>query len=224
MSERFVRPADEQTAADLAVLLGRVVRIDDSALVRLRRREDGLVALWATTAGFDVLAGRAVRAEISPSDIAVGAAGLRDGLQAGLEDPGFGMDAAWRGSLPPDTGFEHVDDVPARAVVELAVDGAQVAEENSTSVGPPRSLLDQTVLEVSGAGHQVEVPLRALFALTAMRFVPGAGHGEGQTADLSAVPADEPVRIRATKTWVRIDARFGSVAFRQGGDIPLMIG
>lgn len=224
MGERYVRAADEQTASDLGLFLGRVVRIDDSALVRLKRRADGMVAAWATTAGFDVLAGRALRAEISPSDLAVGAAGLRDALAAGSDDPGFGMDAAWRGSLPPDTGFDHVDDVPARAVVQLAADGAELAVENSTSVGPPRSLLDQTVLEVSGGGHEVEVPLRALFALTAMGFVPGAVQGADGKADLSQVSAEEPVRVRATRTWVRLDGRFGSVCLRAGGDIPLLIG
>lgn len=32
---------------------------------------------------------------------------------SGLIDPGFAMDSAWRGALPPMDGFEHLDDVPA---------------------------------------------------------------------------------------------------------------
>lgn len=224
MTDRFL----QAEAGDLAVFLGHAVRVDPAALVRFKRRADGAVAAWTTTAGFDTLAGRAFAAQISPADMCVGAEHLLAALTAAPAgervDPGFPMDASWRGSLPPESGFEHVDDVPARALVELAAQGAELARENSTVTGPPRSLLDQVVLEVDGGGHQVQVPLRSLFALTAMGFIPGAAQdGSTGRVDLSRVPADEPVRVRATRSWLRLDARYGSVCMRVGGEIPLLI-
>ncbi|QDQ99345.1 hypothetical protein FO059_13070 [Tomitella fengzijianii] len=237
---RYLRIPDAATRSDLHAFLTRAARLDAAALVRLVRRGEA-VAVWTTTAGFDTLAGRTFRVEIGPGDISVGAeplaaeirsAGGGNGPSGADEvaggavtvDPGLPMDTAWRGSLPPADGFEHVDDVPARDLVALSVQGAQVARENSTMTGPPRSLLDQTVLEVDGGGHRVAVPLRSVFALTAMGFVPQAVQDPATGAvDVDRVPADEPVRVRATRTWVRLDARYGSVALRVGGEIPLMV-
>ncbi|WP_024793337.1 hypothetical protein [Tomitella biformata] len=228
MDDRFLHVPSEAARADLAVFLGHAVRVDPDALVRFKRRADGALAAWTTTSGFDTLAGRVFDAQIQPADFCVGAEHLLAALQAKTEggrvDPGFPMDASWRGSLPPEHGFEHVDDVPARTLVELSAQGAELARENSTVTGPPRSLLDQIVLEVDGGGHQVEVPLRSLFALTAMGFIPGAAQDSatGQV-DLAKVAADEPVRVRATRSWLRLDARYGSVCLRVGGEIPLLI-
>ncbi len=238
---RLLRIPDADTRADLHAFVARAARLDSAALVRFVRRDTG-VAVWTTTAGFDTLAGRTFRLEISPADMCVGAEPLAGEIRAAAGDdgesgdgggsgdgavtvdPGLPMDTAWRGSLPPAGGFEHVDDVPARDVVALSVQGAQVARENSTMTGPPRSLLDQTVLEVDGGGHHVEVPLRSVFALTAMGFVPDAVQDPMTGAvDVERVPAGEPVRVRATRTWVRLDARYGSVALRVGGEIPLMV-
>ena len=66
-----------------------------------------------------------------------------------IVDPGFAMDSAWRGVLPPETGFVHLDDVPARAVLDLAQRGVALAKEHSSAHGPPASLLDQEVVAVS---------------------------------------------------------------------------
>ncbi|GAA4818861.1 hypothetical protein [Tomitella cavernea] len=237
---RYLHIPDTATRSDLHAFLARAARLDSAALVRMVRRGDG-VAVWTTTAGFDTLAGRTFPVGIAPGDVCVGAEPLVGEIRSavgggagevGTEapdsavtvDPGLPMDTAWRGSLPPADGFEHVDDVPARDVVALSVQGAQVARENSTMTGPPRSLLDQTVLEVDGGGRHVEVPLRSVFALTAMGFVPHAVQDPVTGAvDVDRVPAGEPVRVRATRTWVRLDARYGSVALRVGGEIPLLV-
>ena len=81
------------------------------------------------------------------------------------------------------------------------------------------------MLDVSGAGAEtggVEVPMRAVFAVTAMGFViDAAGRMVTATTPIDAIDADEPVRIRATPTWARLDARFGSVYFRRAPSIPL---
>lgn len=227
-AERFVRAVDEDTRANLSVFLERAARLDAQALVRVVRRSPAAAAVWTTTAGFDTLAGRGFGLTVEPADVCVPADGFARAVAAAsgdaAVDPGMPMDTAWRGMLPPAQGFEHVDDVPARELVALSVQGAEVARDNSTMTGPPRSLLDQTVLEVDGGGHSVEIPLRSVFALTAMGFVPRAVRDPGTgEVDVSRVPEGEPVRVRATRTWVRLDARFGSVALRIGGDIPLTV-
>jgi hypothetical protein len=168
---------------------------------------------WVAT-GFDVLASRVVGGRVRPADLSVGADALSRGLAAmdpaGYVDPGFGMDSAWRGVLPPDSGFVHLDDVPARAMLDLAARGSVLAREHGSAHGPPASLLDQEVVAVSaGAGH-ASVPMRCVFALTAMGFLPEA-----------AAP-DEIVRVRAMPAWLRIDARYGSV-YRRRGDPALVL-
>ncbi len=198
--------ADPAERENLAAFVGRVLRLDEAAVVRLRRRGDGRLSAWAPT-GFDAVAVRVVDAVMGPSDVTVAANTLRDGLENGSAtvDLGFPMDSAWRGALPPDTGFVHVDDVPARVLVELARQGSELAREHTTA---PTSLLDQEVLAVEGDGERVAVPMRVVFALTAMGFVPYADTPE-------RIDTAEIVRVRAHKTWLRLDARYGSVAKRR---------
>lgn len=201
---------------DLATFTERVLRLDDAAVIRLRQRADEYVVAWAAT-GFDVLASRVVGGRVKPADLAVGADALAAGLAAmaadGRVEPGFTMDSAWRGALPPETGFVHLDDVPARVVLDLAERGGALAKEHASAHGPPVSLLDQDVMAVSADGDSVGIPMRCVFALTAMGFLPQAG---------SAVSADEIVRVRASPTWLRIDARFGSV-YRRRGDPAVVL-
>ena len=149
--------------------------------------------------------------------LSVGADGLARGLAAmdssGFVDPGFPMDSAWRGALPPESGFTHLDDVPARLMLDLAQRGAQLAKQHGSAHGPPVSLLDQEVLHVSSADVSAGVPMRCVFALTAMGFLP-------QLPD--AVDTEELVRVRILPAWLRIDARFGSV-YRRRGDPALVL-
>ncbi|BBY01788.1 hypothetical protein [Mycobacterium seoulense] len=201
---------------DLAAFVGHAQRLDDAAVIRLRSRAPGLLTAWVAT-GFDVLASRVVGGEVRPEDLSVGADALARGLAAmddsGYVDPGFAMDSAWRGALPPDTGFTHLEDIPARVMLGLAQRGAQLAKEHGSSHGPPVSLLDQEVIQVSSPDVSVGLPMRCVFALTAMGFLP-------QSPD--AVDADEMIRVRILPTWLRIDARFGSV-YRRRGDSALLL-
>ena len=121
------------------------------------------------------------------------------------------MDSAWRGVLPPETGFAHLDDVPVPVLVDLARRGADLAREHGSAHGPPASLLDQEVLQVGSGPSAVGVPMRCVLALAAMRFLPDIA--------LEAAPgvAEDVVRVRVLPAWLRIDARFGSV-FRRRGD------
>jgi hypothetical protein len=201
--------------ADLTAFVERAARLDSAAVIRLRARSGGLVTAWAAT-GFDVLASRVVSGTLRPDDLSVGADELARGMaavdSAGYVNPGFPMDSAWRGALPPDSGFAHLDDVPARLMLDLAQRGAELAKEHSAQ-GPPVSLLDQEVIRVSSGDASVGVPMRCVFALTAMGFLP-------QSAE--AVNADEIVRVRSLPSWLRIDARFGSV-YRRRGDPALVL-
>ena len=202
--------------ADLAAFVERAARLDAATVIRLRTRSMGEFTAWAAT-GLDVLASRVVAGVVRPDDLSVGADELARGLAAvddsGYVDPGFPMDSAWRGALPPDSGFTHLDDVPARLMLDLAQRGSQLAKEHGSSQGPPVSLLDQEVIRVSAGDNSVGVPMRCVFALTAMGFLP-------QEAD--AVDSGEIVRVRVLRAWLRIDARFGSV-YRRRGDPAVML-
>jgi hypothetical protein len=202
--------------ADLAAFVERAGRLDAAAVIRLRARSASQFTAWAST-GLDVLASRVIAGIVRPDDLSVGADELGRGLaamaQSGYVDPGFPMDSAWRGALPPDAGFTHLDDVPARLMLDLAQRGSELAKEHAGAQGPPVSLLDQEVIRVSAAGESVGVPMRCVFALTAMGFLP---------PEADAVDSDEVVRVRTLRAWLRIDARFGSV-YRRRGDPAVVL-
>lgn len=192
--------ADART--NLRAFVERARRLDDAAVIRLRQRSPDVVVAWTPT-GFDVLASRVLPGSVRPADVCAGADELLRGLTAadpsGHVDTGFPMDSGWRWVLPPDSGFAHVDDVPAAAVLDLAQRGADVSREQGAQ-GPPVSLLDQDVISVSGAGVTVGVPMRCVFALTAMGFVDNP---------------DGVVRVRTIGPWLRVDAPYGSVYYRR---------
>ncbi|OBA78753.1 hypothetical protein A9W99_22610 [Mycobacterium sp. 1164966.3] len=215
VAERGLWLRDAAHRADLATFVDHAMRLDDSAVIRIRARSAGLLTAWVAT-GFDVLASRVVAGKMRPDDMSVGADGLAQGLSAmdpsGYVDPGFPMDSAWRGALPPESGFTHLDDIPARVMLDLAASGARLAKEHSSSHGPPVSLLDQEVIRVSSSDASVGLPMRCVFALTAMGFLP-------QSSD---VQTDEIIRVRIMPSWLRVDARFGSV-YRRRGQPALML-
>jgi hypothetical protein len=216
IAERGVWLDDAAHRADLATFVDHAMRLDDAAVIRIRTRSTGLLTAWVAT-GFDVLASRVVAGTVRPGDLSVGADGLAHGLAAmdssGYVDPGFAMDSAWRVGLPPESGFIHLDDIPARVVLDLAQSGAQLAKEHGSAHGPPTSLLNQEVIEVSSGDVVVGLPMRCVFALTAMGFLPQS---------IEAVADDEMIRVRILPTWLRIDARFGSVYRRRSHGALLM--
>ncbi|BDX31255.1 hypothetical protein TUM20985_18020 [Mycobacterium antarcticum] len=221
--ERGLWLDDAAHREDLATFVERAIRLDTASVVRLREREAGQVVAWLAT-GFDVLASRVVGGRVSPADLSAGADALALALQSmdrsGYVDPGFAMDSAWRGMLPPATGFVHLDDVPARVVLDLAQRGVALAKEYGSAHGPPASLLDQEVVSVSSGDTQVGIPMRCVFTLTAMGFLPQAKTAD-QFAPESVAP-DEVVRVRVHPTWLRVDARFGTV-YRRRGDPAVVL-
>lgn len=199
----------------MGAFVARAVRLDAQALIRLRSRERaGQVEAWAATP-FDALSTRVVAGEVEPVDLTVqGNALLATLTVAGgpRMDPGPVQDLLWRSELPPTTGWRRVDDLPAKLVGEVADRGVGVARENAGPKGtPPASLLDQEVFTVSGSGLDVKIPLRCLFVLSGMGFL----------ADTA--PESEIVRVSATDSWLRLDARFGAVVRRRHALLPLLV-
>lgn len=209
MPELFVPDAADRD--DLGAFVARSVRLDQQAVVRLKERGDGVVQAWVATP-FDVLATRAVPGRVLPSDVTVSGNELLAALAVvGGErlDPGPPRDLMWRAALPPGDGWLVVDDLPVRVVSELADRGIEVARRNPGPRGSaPTSLLDQHVLTVSGSGLDVKVPMRCLFALSGMGFL---ADDEGT------------VRVTATDSWLRLDARYGAVLRRRHALLPLLV-
>lgn len=197
---------------DLGAFVARAVRLDGSAMVRLRGGGDRLDA-WLETP-FDALATRSVPGSVEPADLTVSGSDLLAALAVvggAVVDPGCPQDLQWRSALPPGEGWHEVDEVPADVLANLADRGADVARDNPGPRGtPPATLLDQKVITVSGAGFDLPVPVRCLFALSGMGFV--GGHD-----------ADEMVRVSATDAWLRLDARYGAVVRRRHSLLPLLV-
>lgn len=219
MSLRLVDPAERD---DLGAFTARVVRLDQAAAVRLCSA-DGRVTAWAHTP-FDVLVTRSVTGTMEPAQCTVPASALLTALavdRAEAIDPGPAA-GPWAGELPPDTGWARVDDIPAAELDGLAERGLTLARENAGPMGPPASLMDQTVLTVSpadpaatgGIVRPVKVPMRLLFAMSGMGFLGDPGPG--------ADGADPLVRVSATGSWVRLDARYGAVVRRRLTSLPLL--
>jgi hypothetical protein len=116
----------------------------------------------------------------------------------------------WHAELPVGGEWRQVDDLPVRVVAELTDQGVALARDNAGPHGtPPASLMDQTVLTVAGEGLEVKIPMRCLFALSGMGFVD------------SSIP-DDVVRVTATSSWLRLDARYGAVLRRRQALLPLL--
>jgi hypothetical protein len=203
-------PADRDT---LGAFVARAVRLDGQTFVRLRERPGaGVVEAWVSTP-FEVLANRAVAGAVSPSDVTVSGNELLAALTvAGGErmDPGPARDIMWHSELPAPGGWQLIDELPAIVISDLADRGVTLAKDNVGPHGtPPASLMDQAVLTVSGASLEVKVQLRCLFALSGMGF-------------LDSSIADDVVRVTATDSWMRLDARYGAVLKRRHALLPLL--
>jgi len=222
-----LRLADVAARDDLGAFTARVVRLDQAAAVRLRSA-GGRVTAWAHTP-FDVLVTRSVAGSMEPAQRTVPASALLTALaveRAEAVDPGP-FDGLWSGELPPDDGWERIDDIPVAELDGLADRGLALAREHAGPLGPPASLLDQTVLTVSAAGapesaaRPVKVPMRLLFAMSGMGFL-GERSGRGTRGDADTAGPDPVVRVSATGTWVRLDARYGAVVRRRLTSLPLL--
>lgn len=207
-----LRVAEDADRDTLGAFVARAVRLDGQSVVRLRNRDPRVLEAWVVTP-FEVLATRAVHGEILPNDVTVSGSELLASLtiaRGDRIDPGPPRDLMWHAELPIGGHWQHIDDVPVRVVSELTDRGVTLARENAGPHGtPPASLMDQTVLTVSGDASEVKIPMRCLFALSGMGFVD------------SSIPEDV-VRVTATGSWLRLDARYGAVLRRRQALLPLL--
>nr|WP_232959346.1 hypothetical protein [Corynebacterium marambiense] len=192
-------------------MLSRATGIDADASARFRQYTDGTVDVFVTTP-FDVIAARRVEGTAGRDGAVVRAADLRDALTEGRTEIGPACDVAWPGALPPAIGFALLDTLPVTVVRQLADQGQALARQFSGPLGPPQSLLDQTVLTVtasdsagadsSGDAGAAEITMRMVFTCTSLGLIPGAAAPE-------SIPRH--LRVSTSGTWVRVDAPFGSV-------------
>jgi hypothetical protein len=201
------------TSADVEAFLGRLVRLDPVALVRVRRATDRST-LWGHVP-WNVLVSRTVAGSFGADrDMVVRA---RDWLAAGGDAAAVtGLlrhDAEWRLALPPDERAV-VETIPAaelRSLGTAAADTLRAAEAGGVggrAVGARAvrdALLDHVAIVVSAGERRVEIPQRLVQAVVRMDFAAGTGvHGAGG-----------PVRVVRAGPWIGLAADYGTAWWRE---------
>jgi hypothetical protein len=203
--------ADPGEAAALAAFLGRLLRWEKAAAVRVQAG-GGVLGVFARPARFEVFAVLTARLlEPAETDVTVSAGELLEQIDEAGETAGLPAEVtgpAWAGLLPPRSGWRRVADLPAVGVRQRAA--GVVAEfrertEELPSAERTRERVDALAEEIwdrrlSGTA----LPLRAVHAAHALGFL----HGE------------EAPSLYDTGPWLRLRTRFGSVIARDGGSVP----
>lgn len=194
--------------SDLLTYLGRIERLSPGAVVRLQAHASRpAVMVWAIALGtlvrreFPLVLGDRVDVAVRAADLA-GRAEASRVTSAQIALPAA-ADAQWRGTIPPDRGWRHREDVPLQAVTDaVSAAGASLAELDDASASAlGDSLLSQVVLTIDG---QVELPLRTFVAASRMGFLSSS--------------ADRPnyvVRIASSGAWVVAATRLGAAYRRE---------
>ncbi|WP_330175795.1 hypothetical protein OG875_21200 [Streptomyces sp. NBC_01498] len=208
-----LRLADTAEAADLAAFLGRLIRYDRAAAVRLQMG-GGALAVFGRPPAFEVLAIRTAR--LGPGtgerDITVSAGEL---LETVDESAGaFALPAAvtgppWTGVLPPRGGWQPVPGLPSPAGLRQAV-AAAVAEFRTRDEALPAAHRDRA--ERDRIGREIwsrpvgdtGLPLRAVHAAQSVGF-------------LRPMPENAPVALLRAGAWMRLRTPYGSIALRADG-------
>ncbi|MFR9674831.1 hypothetical protein [Streptomyces sp. TR06-5] len=203
--------ADPGEAAAVAAFLGRLLRWEKGAAVRLQAG-GGVLGVFARPARFEVFAVLTARLlDSAAADLTVSAGELLEGIDEESESvglPGEVTGPSWAGLLPPRSGWSRVADLSASGVRQGA---AQVVAEfrSRTEALPPeertRARLDALAEEIWDRRlHGTALPLRAVHAAHALGFL----HGEGTPALFDAGP------------WLRLGTPRGSVIARSRGAVP----
>ncbi len=214
----------EADRADVGGFLTRLLRLDPSALVRLRP-VDTAGQMWAMLP-FRVLVARSLTGA-PPADVTV--AGSE--LLAALDRGGAGLskrDAAWRWPLPSSAG-RVVETIPAADVVRLAAAASRTLRAAATEGVGGRvvgerlvrdALLDHVAIVVmTDDGDRVEVPQRMVQAVARMGFLGKVTHSDGLITDSYG---DKSVTVRLAIGWIGIDCLHGSAWYRPSS--PLRLG
>ncbi|WP_381798429.1 hypothetical protein [Streptomyces niveus] len=217
---RALRLADTAEAADLAAFLGRLIRYDRAAAVRLQAG-GGAVAVFGRPPAFEVLAIRTARLRDVGSGSLEGPVELDVTVSAGelLEaidelTGGFGLPAAvtgppWTGVLPPRGGWQQVPGLPGsdglRQAVAAAVTEFRTRDEALPAAHRDRAERDRIGREIwSRTVGDTGLPLRAVHAAQSVGF-------------LRPMPEDAPVALLRAGAWMRLRTPYGSIAVRTGG-------
>jgi hypothetical protein len=203
--------ADPGEAAALAAFLGRLLRWEKAAAVRLQAG-GGVLGVFARPARFDVLAVRTARllGEQPALDATVSAGELLEGVTETDESAAVPADVtgpSWAGLLPPRGGWRPVGELGSGLVREAA--SAVVAEFRARSEAMPadertRKTLDALADELWDRPLPgTRLPLRAVHAAQALGF-------------LRVGPAT-PVALHAAGPWLRLSTPHGSVLARPEG-------
>ncbi|MEE1928347.1 hypothetical protein V1J52_09085 [Streptomyces sp. TRM 70351] len=207
--------ADPVQADALAAFLERLLRWEKNAAVRIQAG-DGVAALFARPARFEVLAVRTAR--LADDAVALDTTVAAGELLELLDEPGATLAVPapvtgppWAGVLPPRTGWEAQGELPPDAVRTVAA--AAVAEFRERAEALPeaernRRRLDALAEEIwSRPLGRTGLPLRAAHAAHALGFLHGS----------------RPLRLLAAGPWLRLATPHGSVAVRSGrpGQLPV---
>ncbi|GAA2089507.1 hypothetical protein GCM10009801_53870 [Streptomyces albiaxialis] len=200
--------ADPGEAAGLAAFLGRLLRWEKNAAVRIQAG-DGVAAVFAKPARFEVLAVRTGRLlEPVELDVTVSAGELLERIDEERETvavPGAVTGPSWAGLLPPRGGWSEFGTVPVDAVRTVAA--AAVGEFRQRADKLPedqrtRPVLDALAEEIwSRPLGRTGLPLRAVHAAHALGFLRG----------------EEPVSLLEAGAWKRLRTPYGSVLVRREG-------
>ncbi|WP_420100240.1 hypothetical protein [Corynebacterium sp.] len=204
-----------------AAVATRALRMDSGAMARVVRvGEDMADVIFSTPLG--CIVAERIHAVPSVDDAVVladplprllsGAADAQDAQGTVEVSLGGVVSLLWTGTAPPSGGYTVVDTVPAADVRALFAGMQREADEHSGPAGLPPSLLDQTLLELTGtsAAGTVEITGRVVAALGALGLVVEPRREELRAHDL--------IRVSTTGSWIRIDALFGTAYVpRPGG-------
>ncbi|GAA1794303.1 hypothetical protein HC028_22175 [Planosporangium flavigriseum] len=200
---------DPASVADAGAFLARLVRLDPTALVRMRPAGGRTLELWARLP-FEVLVTRRVCADLA-EDATVRAADLLDALDAGADRLPPRRDAEWRWPLPPEAGLV-VERLPVAelhrvgAAAEATLRAAVTGGVRGRAVGERvlrDALLDHVpVVVITDDGTRVDVPQRLVQGVVRMGFL-GAAPAPGE-------PAGGAVEVRLARGWVGLAGAFGT--------------
>ncbi|WP_153503211.1 hypothetical protein [Cumulibacter manganitolerans] len=210
-----LRPASAAARTDLLTLTSRVARLAPDGLVRLKGERDRVTA-WALVVG--VLVRRDINATLEGvADVTVSGKALADAVERSVSSADqvplpSSMDAAWRASLPPASGWTHREDLPTGEILQtLDLAGSQLRALDDTQVAAAGdSMLSQTIAMVDrDSADPVEIPMRMLVAMSRLGFLT-----EPSTTN-------DTIRVATHGAWVVAATRLGA-AFRRPATIDLL--
>jgi hypothetical protein len=207
----------EREAADLAAFLGRLVRWDKAAVVRLRSAAGepalgvfghppfgGVLAVRSAALRGDEAVAAAVDATVSAGQLLEAVSGADEGfvLPPSVTGP------AWAGLLPPRAGWQPTARLDAEQVRKAAAEA--VAEFRERTERLPREQRTRAVLDALAeelwARPYLGTTLRVVHAAHALGFLRAGGDGGAGGTELGLLTAGP---------WTRLRTEYGSVAVRR---------